>query len=481
MESIWQQDFEMPRRPRLEDAIISTEVAIVGGGMAGILCAALLKERGIESVVLEADRIGGGQTKNTTAKITSQHGLCYNRLIRDFGLANAKKYAYANEKAISEYRRLIEKHSIDCDFEYKPAYIYSTCDTASLLREARAAKRLGISAEFTTKTALPFDIAGAVRFDSGAQFHPLKFLAAISKDLNIYEDTRVIKIKGHTLYTERGRVRAKNIIIATHYPFVNFPGLYFARVHQERSYVLALKNAATLDGNYLGIDKDGLSFRNYGDILLLGGGSHRTGENSRGGKYRELWKKAKELYPNCSEITRWSAQDCITSDEVPFIGRYSSLDPSIFVATGFKKWGMTTSMVAAMILSAKISGRTPKYASVFSPGRFFLRASAKNLLTDLGNSAKGLTKSALYLPPHVLRKLPNSHGGIVKYHGNKVGVYKDEDGNAFVVSVRCPHLGCQLEWNPDERTWDCPCHGSRFDYRGRLIDNPAQTNLERFK
>lgn len=481
MESIWQTDFEIPRRARLENAVISTDVAIVGGGMAGILCAALLKERGVESVVLEADRIGSGQTKSTTAKITSQHGLCYDRLIRDFGLMNAKKYAYANEKAIAEYRRLIEKHSIDCDFEYRPAYIYSTSDASALIREARAAKRLGIAAEFTTKTALPFDIAGAVRFDGQAQFHPLKFLAGIAKDLNIYENTRVIKVKGHTLYTERGRVRAKKIIIATHYPFVNFPGLYFARIHQERSYVLALEGAEALDGNYLGIDKDGLSFRSYGDILLLVGGSHRTGDNREGGKYRELWHRAKELYPTCREITRWSAQDCITSDEVPFIGRYSSFDRNIFVATGFKKWGMSGSMVAAMILSGEICGRVPKYASIFSPGRFFVRASAKNLLTDLGKSAKGLTKSALYLPKTVLRSLPNDHGGIVKYRGRKVGVYKDEDGNAFVVSVRCPHLGCQLEWNPDERTWDCPCHGSRFNYRGDLIDNPAEVGLDRYK
>ena len=251
------------------------------------------------------------------------------------------------------------------------------------------------------------------------------------------------------------------------------------RMHQERSYVLALDCDWTPEGMYLGVDADGLSFRAAEGKLLLGGENHRTGENSRGGRYDALRSQARALFPNYQEAVHWSAQDCITLDGVPYIGQYCASEPNWYVATGFGKWGMTGSMVSAMLISEAIAGRTPDWAEVFSPSRFQLSASAKNLATDTVQAVKGLAREFLTLPQSVLEELPNGHGGIVDVNGHKAGVYKDEAGKCFVVNPRCPHLGCQLEWNPDERSWDCPCHGSRFSYEGELIDNPAQEDLKK--
>lgn len=476
MRSIWSEETALPNRSVL-NGDMETDTAVIGGGLAGILIAYYLQRRGVPAVVLEANSIGSGQTRNTTAKITCQHGLIYDKLIQNFGLERAKQYAEANLAAIDAYRELIGERQIDCDFEVLPAYLYSGTASDQLKREAEAACRLGIEASFTTKASLPCPVKGAVRFERQAQFHPLKFLQGIAGEVTVYERTSVQTVDGHTLHTNRGSVKAKHIVFASHYPFVNFPGLYFARMHQERSYVLALKDAQQLDGAYLGIDQGGFSFRNAGDLLLLGGSGHRTGVNTSGGQYANLQWNARLWYPNSTEVARWSAQDCIPMDGVPYIGRYARSKPDWFVATGFQKWGMTSAMVSAMLLSDLICGTENANEEVFSPQRFCLKASAKNLAADLGQSVKGLAKGTFMRPGGTLEQLPHGHGGIVRFHGQKVGAYKDEDGTVYLVSPRCPHLGCQLEWNPEERSWDCPCHGSRFDYTGRLINSPAQKDI----
>ena len=456
---------------------MEVEAAVIGAGMAGVLIADRLRSRGVKTVVLEASRIGSGQSGNTTAKITSQHGMIYDALIQKFGAERARQYAEANQLAIREYAQTIRERQIDCDFREAPAYLYSENAAEPLHREVEAAAGLGIDARFVDDAELPFPVAGAVRFDGQAMFHPLKFLRAVSRELEIYEDTPVLSIEGHAIRTRNATVRAKHIVFATHYPFVNVPGWYFLRMHQERSYVLALESGWLPEGMYIGVDAGGLSFRAAEGLLLLGGENHRTGENSRGGRYEALRGRARELLPDCREIARWSAQDCITLDGVPYIGQFAASEPDWFVATGFAKWGMTSSMVAAMLISEAIGGRLPDWAEVFSPSRFQLSASAKNLATDTIQSMKGLAREFLTLPQAVLDDLPNGHGGIVEVDGHKAGVYRDDAGNCFVVNPKCPHLGCQLEWNPDEKSWDCPCHGSRFSYDGKRIDNPAQEDL----
>ncbi len=476
MQSIWKKEVEFPPRSSLQGDM-EIDTVVIGGGMAGILTAWQLQQKGIPVVVLEADQVGSGQTGNTTAKITSQHGLIYERLVKSFGRERAGRYAKVSQEAIEAYKALIEKKHISCDFEIVPAYLYSKTDETSLLREAKAAQQLGIAAGFTRKTALPFEVKGAVRFENQAQFHPLKFLKSIAEELTVYEHTRVLRAKGHVIYTNQGRVRAKHIVFACHYPFVNFPGLFFARMHQERSYVIAVKQAEKLDGVYLGVDSEGYSFRNAGELLLLGGGGHRTGTNHSRNPYQDLREQAKSWYPGCAEIARWSAQDCMTIDGLPYIGVFSPKRPFWYVATGFQKWGMTGSMVSARCISDLISGDGAKAWELFSPHRFWLQPSEKKLMVHLGQSAKGLAKSGFGVTCTRPQALPKGHGGIVQLHGKKVGAYRDEAGRIHLVSVCCPHLGCQLEWNPAERSWDCPCHGSRFDYTGKLICGPAQKGI----
>lgn len=449
MESVWIENTEIRKREPLPGDM-KVPVAVIGAGLTGILTAYYLKQAGIRAVVLESDRIGSGQTKNTTAKITSQHQLVYDRMIRMFGRGMAGHYAAANEAAIGEYERLILEKGIDCDFVRCPACLYSRTGTEQLEREARAAESLGIKASFGTECELPFPVAGVTRFEGQARFHPLKFLAKMAEEVEVYEQTRVLRAEDKRVETARGCVTAEHIVFAAHFPFVNVPGYYFARMYQERSYVVALKGAETPEGMYLGIDRDGLSFRSCGNLLLLGGGHHRTGRKKENGegRYEALSGKAGEIYPGCHEVFRWSAQDCMTLDGLPYIGRFSGKKPEWYVATGFGKWGMTTAMAGARILTALIGGQDCPEADIFSPWRHFTAQAAKELAVHGACTMKGLAK-------HLL-----------------------PSGNEKIIP-NCPHMGCRLEWNPDEESYDCPCHGSRFDMEGHLIDGPAQTDCRR--
>jgi glycine/D-amino acid oxidase-like deaminating enzyme/nitrite reductase/ring-hydroxylating ferredoxin subunit len=471
MESIWTRSCSIGEREPLPGDL-ETEVAVIGAGMAGVLIASALQEAGLQVIVLEADRIGSGQTRNTTAKVTAQHGLIFRKLIRTLGEERARQYAQANQAAVEEYRRLIEARGIDCDWEERSAYVYGN-EIPALQEEAEAASRLGLPAFFVRQVPLPIPAAGGVRLDGQAQFHPLKFLKAMSDGLTIYERSPVRTVEGELLTTPRGTVRARHIVFACHFPFVNFPGMYFARMHQERSYVLALEKAPRVEGMFIGAEEESCSVRSAGELLLLGGGKHRAGDNAAGGRYDWLRKKAQEWFPGSRELACWSAQDCMTPDGVPYIGCYAAGRPEWYVATGFQKWGMTSSMVSALILRDLICGKENPWAPAFDPGRFELQALG-GIALEGGQAVKGFARRFFQIPGEAAAQIPPGHGGIVFLDGQKVGVYKDENGTIFPVDLRCPHLGCQLEWNPDECSWDCPCHGSRFDRYGRLLSGPAQ-------
>ena len=474
MESIWTESCLIKEREPLKGNI-EAEIAVIGAGLAGLLAASALQEAGHRTIVLEANRIASGQTRNTTAKITSQHGMIYRRLIDTVGKSKARQYAMANEAAVETYRRLIAEENIDCSFEERSAFVYGN-DGKELEAEAEAASSLGLPASFVRETALPFPTAGAVRFAHQAQFHPLQFIDHIARPLTVYENTSALRVEDDQIETTGGQVRAKQIVFACHYPFVNFPGMYFARMHQERSYVLALESASRVDGMWIGSGEGAFSFRNYKDLLLLGGGGHRCGENRAGGKYELLRKMAKSWFPDSREIAHWSAQDCVSADGIPYIGRYAESRPNWYVATGFHKWGMTSAMASAMLLRDLICGRENPYADVFAPDRFDAKT-LTGIAAEGGQAVKGLAKELFQIPAERAAEIPGGHGGVVLLHGGKVGVYKTEDGRLYPVDIRCPHLGCQLEWNPDERSWDCPCHGSRFDRFGHLISGPAQEDL----
>lgn len=437
--SIWKEDCRLPQRPRLT-ASIKREVIVIGGGMAGILTAYFLRKQGIEVAVLEAERIGSGQTGNTTAKITCQHGNIYSWLLSKWGEDAVKEYGAKNQKAIEDYETIIREEKISCDFERLPAYLYTRKEEEALKQEGKAARLAGIPCAMEHDIELPFKVSAALRFDRQAQFHPLKFLRAVSEKVEVYEHTPVLEVKGQHLITPEGHAEGGILVFATHYPFVNRPGYYFTKLHQERSYILALQNAQLPRGMYYGIDSDWTwSLRKAGDFILLGGGAHRTGIVPKNNPYDDLQKKAKEFWPQAEEAARWSAQDCITADGIPYIGLFSRRMPSWYIATGFHKWGMTHSMVSARLICQQILGAGAK--GIFDPGRFYPRLALPAMLTGSAISIKNLIKA---------------------WTGNE---------------PRCPHLGCRLYWNGFEKTWECQCHGSRFSQEGELRDNPAQTGL----
>lgn len=474
-ESLWIQEQHKPKLGLEKD--IKTDVAVIGGGLAGVLTALLLKQRGVHAVVLECRQVGGGITKNTTAKITSQHGLIYKKLITGKGEQRALEYAASNQLAIEKYKEIISKYNIDCDFEMLPNYIYTLDDEQKIMDEVDAALRLGLPAVFTRETTLPFKVKAAIRFDNQAQFHPIKFLNAVANRLDIYENTRVTRIyKDGLIVTDKGSVSARKIVIATHYPFINVPGYYFIRLHQERSYLAALEGCGkALDdfrGMYLDADPDGFTFRKYKEYIILGGGSHRTGKYHAPDSYGRIGKAARQWYPGSRIKYYWSNQDCMTPDSVPYIGLYSVRTPDIYVATGFNKWGMTGSMVSAMIISDMITGRKNEFKKVYTPRRLMLSGTGK-LLKDAGIISVSLLSQHLNIPHDKLKNIGRGEAGVIRHNGKRTGVYRDVDDKYFFVDTKCPHLGCKLEWNKNEMTWDCPCHGSRFDIHGRMISNPA--------
>lgn len=426
MESIWEKD--MPRmRFETSKRNISTDVLIIGGGIAGILCGYKLKNAGVDCTLVEAAEICGGITKNTTAKITLGHGLIYDKIIKRFGEDKARLYAEAQNQAIKEYAHLCQ--DIDCDFENRDSYVYSLNDRKKIEKEVAALNRIGVKAEFSNAREIPIDVAGAVLVKNQAQFHPLKFLYTIAKDLPIYEHIKVLELMPHRVIINHGEISYKKLIIATHFPILNKHGLYPLKLYQHRSYVLAVRGAQKVDGMYVDESNTGLSFRSYGDLLLLGGGGHHTGK--QGGCWEELEAFVKKHYKDAEIVGKWATQDCMTLDGIPYIGQYSKSTPNVFVATGFNKWGMTNAMVAANILCDLVQDNANPYAAVFSPSRTMLRP---QLAINAFESTVGL------LTP---------------------------------TAPRCPHLGCALKYNRAEHTWDCPCHGSRFTEHGELIDNPA--------
>lgn len=431
MTSIWTSSADLPHFESLQGSG-KTDVLIVGGGMAGLLCAHFLEREGVDYALLEGRRICSGTTRNTTAKITAQHGLVYRKLLKHAGREKARMYLDANQNAVGEYEKLCRE--MDCDFEQKTAYVYSRDNRGKLEKEADALRRLGYDAPVVECGALPFPTAGAIGFERSAQFHPLKFAAGIAKGLHIYENTFVTEWKDHLAVTENGSMRYQKAIFATHFPIDNRHGMYFLKMHQNRSYAIALPDAPDVGGMYMDEAKGGFSFRNYKDFLLIGGGAHRTGKC--GGKWDELREFASQHYPGLVIKYTWAAQDCMTLDGVPYIGPYSKHMPDCFVATGFGKWGMTTAMAAARILTDLALERENPYSAVFSPSRNMLKPQL--LVNGWEAAASFLTFS----------------------------------------KKRCPHLGCALKWNGAEETWDCSCHGSRFDDKGKLIDNPANGDLK---
>ena len=495
IESVKSEKEEFPKLEKNEKA----DVCIIGGGLTGITTAYYLSKTNLKVVVLEKYRICEHTSGNTTAKITSQHDLFYDYLIQSQGKEKAKQYLEANEQAIENISTIIQEENIDCDFERQDNYVYTLKqdDVIKIKKEVEAVNSLGFPAKFVTDVELPFRTLGAIKFPNQAQFNPSKYVNGLVKlmkqkeNVTIFENTKVVDLKNaensasYNVITEDGHiVTAKYVVLATHYPIINVPGYYFLKMYQEMSYVIGVEtNKPLFQGMYINTERPTVSFRTAKqdgkDLLLIGGMGHKTGERKDiSNSYENLEAIAKQYYPDCKIVYRWCTEDCISLDKIPYIGEFSNLMPNVYVGTGYKKWGMTTSNVAANIITDKILGKQNPYKEVFTSTRMEPIKNHQEVGNMLKEVATSWTVEKLKIPEEKLQDIKKGEGGLIEFEDKKVGAYRDESGKVYLVKPVCSHLGCELTWNNLEKTWDCPCHGSRFNYKGKSIYDPSIKDLE---
>ena len=450
LKSIWHNDNYSQYKKLNHDIDIDT--VIIGGGLSGITAAYYLSRLGINVVVVEANKIGSGTTKNTTAHITSQHDMTYDRYLKQFGQVKTSIIAKANQEAIDEIENIIKNENIDCNFERVDSYLFTLRpeNIIKLKQEFEAVKNTSIKAYLTTQSGLvPFEYELALGFENQAMFHPMKYLhglaqAAINHKVKIYEETPIVDIQDNYCKTEGGyKITARNIVIATNFPIVNFKGLYFARLIQHRSYNGAYKTNQSITGMWNNIDNDAYTYRKFEDMIIVSGQSHQCGREMDTPHYKNLQDHVNKIFQDNQPIAKWSAQDCMTPDNLAFVGNLTKNERHLYIMSGFNKWGMTSTNIAGRIIADLIAGKKNPYAEIYSPSR---------------NMAIG----------PIGRTVWNN----IKMVGSLIG------GINYLKNPACTHMGCRTIFNPEEQTWDCPCHGSRFDKYGNVINTPAYKKLD---
>jgi glycine/D-amino acid oxidase-like deaminating enzyme/nitrite reductase/ring-hydroxylating ferredoxin subunit len=496
-ESVWiDAGPPQPELPQLERPT-QADVVVVGGGLVGLTTALLLQEAGRKVVLVEAGRLARGVSGYTTAKVSSQHGLKYAELASKHGPDAARVYGQANEAALAWIAERVERDGIDCDFRRQPSYAYVTSSSkrGQVEDELRAAVAAGLPASLAEETPLPYPVAAAVRFDDQAEFHPRKYLLALAAQLvaggaEVYERSHAVEVDADqdrvAVKAPGGRIDADHAVVASHYPFLD-RSFSFARVSPQRSYAIACRIAGDPPaGMHISGDSPTRSIRaipldDGEELLMVGGESHKTGT---GGdteqRYERLEQFAREHWDVESVAYRWSSQDGSTLDGMPYVGRLTPRSDRVLMATGFAKWGITGGTAAAHALADLIGGRESAAAQLFDPWRKTLRASAIKLVEENAQVGARLLGDRISKPSgRSVESLEPGEGDIVRHDGEKVAAYRDEKGTLVAVSPRCTHLGCQVNWNSAERSWDCPCHGSRFAPDGRVLEGPAVHALER--
>ncbi|MDQ3871043.1 MAG: FAD-dependent oxidoreductase [Chloroflexota bacterium] len=491
--SLWLDTAPAPERPALAGDV-EVDVAVIGAGMLGLTLATLLKDDGATVAVIEDDRVGAGTSGYTTAKVTSLHALTYASLAASFSPETARIYGEANQAGLELVSRWVAERGIDCDFRRKPAYTYAEAgqDVKDVQEEVEAARNEGLPASYTTETDLPYPVAGAIRFDDQAEFHPRKFLLALADGLvgagsHVFEGTRARGVENGDpcrVRTETGTVLAKHVAVATHYPFLD-RGLFFARVSPMRSYAIALRTPGTRpQGMYLSTDSASHSIRSApageDELVIVGGEGHKTGQADAAERYRRLEEWARERFGADSVEYRWASHDNMPADNLPYVGALTPFSERIVTGTGFKKWGFTNGAAAALMLADRIGGGANPWSETFDSNRFTPKQSVAKLARENVNVGVQFFGDRVR-PGDVpdIDDLAPGEGAIVRDGLQRVAASRDEAGELTVLSATCTHLYCQVRWNGAERTWDCPCHGSRFATDGKVIEGPAVKDLPR--
>ncbi|MDG4858521.1 FAD-dependent oxidoreductase [Streptomyces sp. T-3] len=494
-ESYWMATSPTTSLPPLS-ADTETDVVVIGAGIAGLSTAWELTRTGLRVVVLEADRVAAGVTGHTTAKVSALHGLIYDRLLGTRGEQAARLYARSQYGAVERIATVCTELNIDCAWERRPAFTYTTRpeNRATLRAEAAAARAAGLDAHYVEETGLPFDVAGAVRAEGQAQFHPRAYLLALAYDLRarggvIHERTRVTGLHEGApcrVTTEAGHVvTARDVVVATHYPVFD-RALLFARLSPRRELVVAAPLAAGQDpaGMYLTEDDGKRSVRTapYRDgrrLLIVTGESFTPGEGDAAAGFARLDAWMHAHFPVEDTAYRWAAQDNDVSDTVPMIGRYHPGARHTYVATGFGGWGMSGGVLAGQLLTRLIHGEKPLWTELYDPRRLWSTVrEAPTLLKQQTDVARHFVGDRLGTT-HVdsVAEIPPGTGAVVRLDGSRCAVYRDESGTAHAVSARCTHLGCLVAFNQAETAWECPCHGSRFATNGTVLQGPATRPL----
>lgn len=482
-------------------ADIECDTAVIGGGIAGLWCAYNLVNAGQRVCVLEAKSVGSGVTSGSTAILTYAQDVIYKPLIRKHGRDAAARYLDDTKNAIEGIKKVITENKVDCEFELTEFTLFSTKRKGSraLGKEIKAYKKLDTDIEPSHETDLPYRVRRALRFGDCYQFNPVKLCAwladyIVKKGSKIYEDTLVVdgpdgntlKVGEHGEYT----VTAKNFIVATHFPYINLPGFYWLKMYQDQNYAMAFKPVKGFlefckGKSYESIDKTGFEYRRIGDKILIDGVSVRVGQKPYKSKYRVIEAHLNKHFGDYTEVTRFMAQDCITVDKLPYAGRYSNFADNVFVVTGFNKWGMTNSYITAGVVCDMILGRVDVDAStdenIYSPQRIALAVNPIETVGNVAVIAASFANDLLCLDAKKFERIKPGQGAVIRHRGKRLGASRDDSGRVSIISAICPHLGCNLKWNKDERTFDCPCHGSRFDTKGNLINNPSTKNAECIK
>lgn len=494
--SYWTDSVNISAFSKLEDDL-QVDAVIVGGGITGITSAYLLVKEGLKVAVLEADKILNGTTGHTTAKVTAQHGLIYNDLINNMGKSQARLYYEANMEAIDFIHQTIDQLQIDCDFSKQDAYLYATTEEyeQKLKQESDAYKTLSIDGDLVDSIPLDIDIKNALVMKNQAQFHPLKYLEGLVEYITenggqIFENTTAVNVKTdqkQAVITREGtKVTADYVLACSHFPFYEGFGLYSTKMYADRSYVLAAKTKNKFpDGIFVSADQPTRSLRsvtmNEEEMVLIVGESHKTGQGKDTMKhYEALEKFGQQTLGLESILYRWSAQDLTTLDQVPYIGEITSGQPNVLIATGYRKWGMSTGTAAALLLSDIVTGKKNNFQSLFAPSRFYVTPSLKNFFVQNADVVKHLIKGKIQTSNTEAKDLSNDEGAVIHVKGERKGAYRDEEGELHIVDTTCTHVGCEVDWNSGDRTWDCPCHGSRFSYTGEVIEGPAETPLKQY-